>query len=213
MAVAPLTGIISSYSSLAVPLAWLIVRPTGSTPVFRLLLLYTLCAFIGDRIPEIIGLSPTIIRVLSFIVTIIEYTIFTLLYYRFFHRAGNKRWVIIGSVIFLITVILELNKFGFLYYSRFNAGTAVMLIISYSFLLFHEWLMDDPMEMIYSKVDFWITLGCLVYLSGSFFFFLSGGKRWEENWVLHSVCNLIKNILFTIAIVQASPRTEPKKTF
>jgi hypothetical protein len=121
--------------------------------------------------------------------------------------------VLIGSVIFLVTVVLELDKFGFLYYSRFNTGTAAMLIISYSFLLYHEWLMDDPMEMIYNKVDFWITLGCLVYLSGSFFFFLTVGKSREENWILQSVCSFIMNMLFTIAIVQASPRTAPKKTF
>jgi hypothetical protein len=213
MAVAPLTGIISSYSSLAIPLAWLILRPARSNPIFTLLLIYSLCAFISDRIPDLTDASTTTRQVLSFVFTIIEYTLFTLFYYRFFHRKGNKRWVIAGSVIFLVTVVVELDKFGLLYYSRFNAGTAVLLIISYSFLLFHEWLMDDPMEMIYSKVDFWITLGCLVYLSGSFFFFIAVGKQWEQNWMLHSVCNLIKNILFTIAIVQAFPRTEPKKIF
>ena len=213
MAVASLTGIISSFSSLAIPITWLIVRPVHATATFRLLLLYALCTFIGDRIPDIIGSSATTTRVLSFVVTIIEYTIFTLLYYRFFHRKGNKRWVIIGSVIFLTTVVLELDKFGFLYYSRFNAGTAAMLIISYTFLLFHEWLMDDPMEMIYNKVEFWIALGCLVYLSGSFFFYLTVGKKWEENWVLHSVCNLVKHLFFSIAIVQAAPRTATKKTF
>jgi len=214
MTVAPLAGIISSYSSLAIPIAWLIMRPVRTNPIFRLLLIYSISEFLGDRIPEIIGPSGTATRVLSFSFTIIEYTLFTLFFYHFFQRKGNQRWVMVGSAIFLVTLILELEKFGFLHYSRFNAGMAVMLVISYSFLLFHEWLMDDPMEMIYEKVDFWITLGCLVYLSGSFFFFISVGKRWEQNWMLHSICNLIKNILFTIAIVQFFPGTAaPKKTF
>jgi hypothetical protein len=213
MTVAPLAGIISSYSSLAIPIAWLVMRPVRTNPVFGLLLVYSLSSFIGDRIPEMIGASGMATRVMSFSFTIIEFTMFTLLFYHFFHRKGYKRWVIAGSAIFLATLVAELQKFGFLHYSRFNAGMAVILVISYSFLLFHEWLMDDPMEMIYEKVDFWITLGILVYLSGSFFFFISVGKRWEQNWMMHAVCNLIKNILFTIAIVQFFPGTAPKKTF
>lgn len=214
MTVAPLAGIISSYSSLAIPIAWLIMRPVRTNTVFRLLLLYSMVSFIGDRIPDMISASGTVSRVLSFAFTIIEYTLFTLFFYYFFRRTGNKRWVIAGSAIFLVTLVLELVKFGFLHYSRFNAGISVMLIISYSFLLFHEWLMDDPMEMIYEKAGFWITLGCLVYLSGSFFFFIAVGKSRGQDYMLYSVCNLLKNILFTIAvIVQFFPGAAPKKTF
>jgi hypothetical protein len=144
--------------------------------------------------------------------TTLEYALLTLLYYQFFERKTNKRLVLAGSLIYIITVILELTKFGLLY-SRFNAGIAVIMIISYSLLLFYEWLVDDPMVMIYEKPAFWIILGCLFYLSGSFFFFIAVGTRWEQNWILHAVCNLVKNILFTIAIVQVFPKAEPKKTF
>ena len=213
MAVAPLAGIISSYSSLAIPIVLWVQRPTRLDFTFRLLLIYAISAFIGDRIPGLIGASHTTARALSFVFTTIEYVLFTLFFYQFFQRKSYKKWVIVGSVIFVIMVILELMKFSFVYYSRFNAGTGVLLIISYCLLLFHEWLMDDPMEIIYEKAAFWIALGCLVYVSGSFFFFITVGKQWEQNWLIHSVFNLLKNILFTMAIVQAFPRTAPKKTF
>ena len=213
MTVAPLAGIISSYSSLAIPGAWLIIRPAHTSRLFRLLILYAIIAFVGDRIPEVVGHNGTVARGLSFLFTIVEYTFFTLFFYHFFERKTNRWLVIGGSVIFLITLTVELEQFGLLYYSRYNAGMAVILIIGYSFLLFHEWLTDDPLELIYAKADFWITLGCLVYLSGSFFFFITVGRRWEQNWILHSVCNLIKNVLFTVAMIQSFPGPAPKKTF
>ena len=213
MTVPPLAAIISSYSLLAMPITLLFQRPARVDRTFRLLLIYSITAFIVDRIPEVIDTASTTARILSFAFTIFEYTVFTLFFYRFFRRKSYKRWVLAGSLLFLTIVILELEKFGVVYYSRFNAGTAVILIISYSLLLFHEWLMDDPMEMIYKKAAFWITLGCLVYLSGNFFFFITIGKQWEQNWTMHAVCNLLKNLLFVIAIVQAFPVTPPKKIF
>lgn len=213
MTVTPLAGIIASYSLLAIPIFLLALRPSRLSLTGKLLFVYALTAFTGDRLPEIIHASPTTARILSFIFTITEYTFFTLFFYRFFRRKNYRKWVIAGSVIFIVIVTLELEKFGLVYYSRFNAGTAVILIISYSLLLFHEWLMDDPMEFIYKKPAFWITLGCLVYLSGSFFFFITVGKQWEQNWPLHAVFNLLKNILFVMAIIQAFPGTQPKKTF
>lgn len=213
MTVSPLTAIISSYSFLAIPVTLLIQRPARMGPIFRLLFMYSVIAFLADRIPEIIKVASATIRALSFAFTVLEYTMFTLFFYQFFHNRNYKRWVIAGSIIFVATVVLELEKFGVLYYSRFNAGTAVILIISYSLLLFHEWLINDPMEIIYKKEAFWITLGCLVYLSGNFFFFITVGKQWEQNWTMHAVFNLLKNGLFVIAILQAYPVTRPKKTF
>lgn len=213
MTVKPLAGIIASYSLLAIPITLLALRPSRLSLTGKLLFIYALTAFTGDRIPEIIHTSSTTTRSLSFIFTITEYTFFTLFFYRFFRRKSYKKWVIAGSLIFIVIAALELEKFGLVYYSRFNAGTAVILIISYSLLLFHEWLMDDPMEIIYKKPAFWITLGCLVYLSGNFFFFITVGKQWEQNWPLHTVFSLLKNILFVMAIIQAFPGTQPKKTF
>lgn len=213
MTVPPLAAIISSYSLLAIPIVFLLQRPARMDLSFRLLFIYTLTAFIVDRIPELIDANSNAGRVLSFAFTIFEYILFTLLFYHFFQRAGYKRWVLVGSVIFVSTLIFELKKFGIVYYSRLNAGTAVLLIISYCLLLFHEWLMDDPMELIYKKAAFWITLGCLVYLSGNFFFFITVGKQWERNWGMHAVCGLVKNLFFVTAIVlQGFPATPSKKT-
>jgi hypothetical protein len=212
MTVAPLAAIISSYSLLAIPVILLLQRPVRMDPTFRLLFIYAIVAFVVDRIPELIVSTSSAARVLSFAFTIFEYTVFTLFFYRFFQRKTYKKWVLAGSVIFLITLVFELQKFGIVYYSRLNAGTAVILIISYSLLLFHEWLMDDPMELIHKKAAFWITLGCLVYLSGNFFFFITVGKQWEQNWAMHAVSNLFKNLLFVTAILlQVFPATPPRK--
>lgn len=213
MTVPPLAALILSYSILAIPFTLLFQRPTRLEPSFRLLLVYALVAFLVDRIPELVEVSSTTARILSFAFTIFEYTLFTLLFYRFFNGRYYKRWVIGGSLLYVGIVVLELQKFGVVYYSRFNAGTAVILIISYSLLLFHEWLNDDPMVIIYSKAAFWITMGCMVYLSGNFFFFITVGKQWEQHWAMHAISNFLRNMLFVVAILQAYPATRPKKIF
>lgn len=213
MTVALLTAIIASYSSLAIPGTMLILRPARLPVTLKILLIYSCSCFITDRLEVLLHTAGNAIRILTFIFNILEYTLFTLLFYCFFERPSNKRLVIAGSLIYIITVLIELTKFGLLYYSRFSVGTAVILIISYCLLLFHEWLIDAPLVMIYERPTFWIILGCLIYLSGSFFFFITVGKRWEQNWVLHSICNILKNILFTMSIVLVFPRTASKRTF
>lgn len=213
MTVAPLAAIIASYSFLVIPCAFLVQRPCRAELPIRLLLVYAITAFACERMPGLLHFSPTFSRILSFAFTIFEYTVFTLFYFQFLHRKGYRRWVIGGSLIFIGIVVLELEQFGVVYYSRFNAGMAVILIISYSLLLFHEWLSDDPMALIYKKPAFWVTLGCLLYLSGHFFFFIAVGKQWEQHWILHAICNIAKNLLFMTAILLAYPATRPKKSF
>lgn len=212
MTVAPLAAIISTYSFLAIPATILVQRPARMEFPVKLLFSYSLIAFASELLPGVFHTSPTCTRILSFAFTIFEYTVFTLFYWHFLRRKTHRWCVLGGSLIFVSIAIIELQKFGVVYYSRFNAATAVILIISYSLLLFHEWLTDDPMELIYKKPAFWITLGCLVYLSGHFFFFIAVGKQWEQNWVLHAVCNLVKNLLFVMAIWQTYPATRPRKT-
>lgn len=213
MTVAPLAAIISTYSYLAIPAILLIQRPHRLAFPVKLLLLYSLAAFLCEYLPCLVHATPAFTRILSFAFTIFEYTVFTLFYDHFLQRKIHRRLVLGGSLVFATIAVLELQKFGVVYYSRFNAGMAVILIISYSLLLFHEWLTDDPMELLHKKPAFWITLGCLLYLSGHFFFFITVGKQWEQNWILQAVCNTGKNGLFVMAIWQTYPAIRPKKTF
>ncbi len=198
---------------MAIPAALLIQRPHRMEFPVKLLLVYSLIAFLCDCLPGLVLATPTFSRILSFAFTIFEYTVFTLFYLHFLQRKSLRRVVLGGSLLFAGIAVLELQKFGVVYYSRFNAGMTVILIIGYSLLLYHEWLTDNPMELIHKKPAFWITLGCLLYLSGHFFFFIAVGKQWEQNWILHAVCNIGKNVLFVIAIWQTYPAIRPRKIF
>ncbi|HEX2533784.1 MAG TPA: hypothetical protein VHK69_08615, partial [Chitinophagaceae bacterium] len=62
---------------------------------------------------------------------------------------------------------------------------------------------DTSTLFIYSKFTFWIVLGIIMYLAGSFFIYIFAAQRPEtrDYWYLTNVFSIFKSILFTIAFI------------
>lgn len=88
--------------------------------------------------------------------------------------------------------------------------TIVILIFSYYFL--YEKTNDTSTLYIYSTFPFWIVIGMVIYLSGSFFIYLFAASLSKADvnkyWGLTNVLGFIKNILFAVGIVLSSKPTK-----
>lgn len=101
-------------------------------------------------------------------------------------------------------------------------GVYTVLMFAYIFIYFFLELRGDQTSgsLLISQPVFWIALGILTYLAGTFFFHLLidylPRKQIREYWFITYIFDIIKNILFTIAIFvhirQANKKPQAQKT-
>jgi hypothetical protein len=97
-------------------------------------------------------------------------------------------------------------------------GIEALLIIFFSFYYIYEKINDLESSFIYNIYSFWVALGFMVYLSGSFFIYLFAAQTKEviKYWFITDILLVIKDIFFAIAIIvkarAVKKRIQPIKT-
>ncbi len=93
-------------------------------------------------------------------------------------------------------------------------GIETILILIFIFFFFYEHFNDTKTEYIYHNYCFWVSVGILIYLGGSFFFYILAndlGKAERSNyWYLTWIAEIIKNILFSIALIMYARKPNSK---
>jgi hypothetical protein len=68
-------------------------------------------------------------------------------------------------------------------------------------------------SFIYASKTFWIIVAILVYMSATFFLFVSAEFLTQQEraayWFINLISNLIKNILLTIAFIMPNYKPRP----
>lgn len=170
----------------------------------RWIAIYSLYSFINNIVLE--TTSNEISAFCYYIFTILEYTLFTWLFYNMISKRNGKRVVLIGSFAFVGMVCFSVLNFGHALFDTLNSATEAVLIVIYSVIFFMEKasLMDIDQPPLYEKADFWIVIGCFIYLSGVLFLFLTSGIKERNVWIINSIFNVVRNIFFAIAIHKAT---------
>jgi len=144
--------------------------------------------------------------VYNFLFTLVEYLFFAALFGLGYRK--NKTFVktiLICSVLFV--------GFDFFHFSTTKpglidsvaVGVSTLLIFFYIFYyIFLELRNEDKEASLASQYTFWVALGILIYLAGTFFFNLLidllPKEQIREYWFITYIFDIIKNIFFTIAI-------------
>jgi len=83
-------------------------------------------------------------------------------------------------------------------------GIETILVLVYIFFFFFEFSKKLDGSYIYNYYFFWVSVGVLIYLGGSFFFYILidhlSKEQVETFGNMTFVAEIIKNILFTAAI-------------
>ena len=139
--------------------------------------------------------------------TVIEFTFLSYFFLLSFNNSRIKTTIKIIWLSFTAFACIDyfiLNKLESL--DSFTIGIESMLLILFAIYFLYINLKDSVNFSIYSTFDFWIVITLLLYFAGTFFIYLllesnKGNMEFRKIYViLNSSFNIIKNILFTIAI-------------
>ncbi len=149
--------------------------------------------------------------------TLFEYLTFATVIY-FLLRNKLAKLLLIGfSLGFVIFCIVKISAGKMKHFDSIQTSYESIIIISYCLFFLAEQIFNPQIEFIYNSYKFWLIVGMLIYLAGAFFVFAFatqlGEKEERDNfWKIMFVCNIIKNLLFSIAVwLSSKPIKENKK--
>jgi hypothetical protein len=136
--------------------------------------------------------------------TFCEYSFFSLLLYINISQKKLKNFIIVCSIGFFLFQIIYFLKVPFGRTDSISIGVESILIFVYIFLFFFEQFNNSKEKYIYNHPCFWICLGLLIYLGGSFFINILANhlssEEFDDYWYLNYIADTIKTLLFVVAI-------------
>ncbi|HEX2608898.1 MAG TPA: hypothetical protein VHK91_16050 [Flavisolibacter sp.] len=146
--------------------------------------------------------------------TIAEYLVFAYFYFTVIKSSLFRKLILIFSIIFSIVVIINyLQRYGQAIDSV-PIGIETILILLYSFYYLYEQMNDLSDSFIYNRYHFWLAIGIMVYLGGSFFIYIFADTIdrtiLNDYWFLTYAFYIIKNIFFLIGFASYN-NTKPNK--
>jgi hypothetical protein len=193
-----IVALTSTLSSLLVLIAYIISKSGSLKKILRWLAIYSGISFVTDVALQLSQHKSNFELLFTF--TLMEYACFAYIFYMLLSKPINQKIVIVGSFAFMVMVTVTLMDFGSKHFDNVNSGTEAILIIVYSILYFSEKLNIENLEPIFDNPGSYIVIGCLFYLAGNLFLFITSEEQSQSVWIINSLFNLIKNIFFVITI-------------
>lgn len=148
--------------------------------------------------------------------TLVEYGLIS--YFIFLNLRDNlfKKIILYASIFFFAFNIYHTLSSS--HKGLDSVPIAIETILVFLFCVFYLYTQMNTVDdmFIYNKYQFWVVVGFLVYLGGSFFIYILANnisrKILDEYWFLTYVFYIIKNILFVIGI-SFLVKKRPKKLY
>ena len=137
---------------------------------------------------------------------------YSVIYYKAFSTLLLKRIVfILSSIGFLVLIISTIFFEGFMDYPSIANTVLSVIVIIFSLIYFYQMLSRQEFVHIEKQGLFWISAGVLLYFATNVFLFMLFKRILEEHqedlYMIHTVTNIIANILFTVGILCKTPKT------
>ena len=193
---------IVAFSYLLFPISFFIVAKKNNNTFPKVIAIYGIICFcflfFYDYIPKNLKQS------LQTAYTFFEYSVFT------FFFLSNVRSKKAKSIITIISILFFAFQLFYLLTTKTKGldsvpiGIETIIMLFYIIYFFYQFSKDLSTAYIYNHSGFWISVGILIYLGGSFFFFilfphLTRAQK-ESFGDMTYVAEIIKNLLFVLAI-------------
>jgi hypothetical protein len=117
----------------------------------------------------------------------------------------------VGVAIILFNIIYPFFSDNTKLVDSIPIGVETIIILVFSYYYLYERTNDTTTLYIYSTFPFWVVIGMVIYLSGSFFVYLFSStlssKELHKYWGLTNIMGFLKNVFFTIAVIVNSKPT------
>jgi hypothetical protein len=138
--------------------------------------------------------------------TFIEYSIFAFILWSNIKKSLIRKAIFISSICFVLFTSVFNIATNFENIDSIPIAIETILILVYSFYYLYEQLNETNNLFIYHKYQFWLIIGFLIYLAGSFFVFLLANrmeneKMLEKYWILTHCFYVAMAISFIISLI------------
>lgn len=145
---------------------------------------------------------------LYYLFSIVEFSFFSYYFSLIIHNSTLKKLLLPITILFIIFVFIDYlllrNKTSF---NSISSGIETVLIISMCIYYFFDQLKQPNTFLIYSSINFWIIIGFLIYLAGTFFLYIYADKMLADKafrriyLIINSSAYILKNVLFSVAML------------
>lgn len=193
---------IVTYSYLLLPLTFLItIQKTRKTSSFFIYgTIFFLLLFFKVDVE-----GRTLRKLYSSSYTFLEYLFFTLALWREIRNRKFRIAMLILSVLFLSFQVFYFFKSSLHHLDSVPVGIETIILFIYILFFFYQYFKEIDNRYIYNEPCFWIAVGILLYMGGSFFFNILANhlseQEMENYWYITYIAEVIKNILFAIAMI------------
>jgi hypothetical protein len=127
-----------------------------------------------------------------------------------------KRVLVITSLLFYVFFTIYTLKVKVKELDSVSIGIETIIILIFSFYSFYEMLNDPTITFINNDYRFWIIIGMVVYLAGTFFIYIYANtvttKELLKFLFLTYIFYIIKDIFFAVGIVVHSQKKPEKES-
>ena len=193
---------IVTYSYLILPLAFLLLKIKFKDRVPTIIAVYGLvvCVFLYayDFIPK----DRT--KYVQSAYTFLEYSFFTYIFWYHIKNKTVRTLIPVLSFLFIVFQIVFVTSTSHRRLDSIPIGIETILLFVYIFYFFYEFSKQTRETYIYNHFAFWIAVGVMIYLGGSFFFYILI-NNFDQDEVdkfgnMTYVAEIIKNLLFAYSI-------------
>jgi hypothetical protein len=174
--------------------------------------IYCLCDLLINSFPFYLP-KKSLLYIGAFF-TFVEYSIFTFFLWFSIKNEKFKKFIVVISIMFILAATYYNIRTNFLNIDSFPIGVETILILIFSFNYLYEQMNDTNTLFIYTKYQFWIIVGFMIYLAGSFFVYIYASQiehdLLKQYWFLTNVFYVLMNLFFVIGILVSRKNKGPK---
>ncbi len=144
--------------------------------------------------------------------TFTELIFFTAVYWI---NIKTKKFKILSIAVTLLFVISQVVYYFSVKTVRIDSipvGLETLIVYIYIFFFFYDRFRNIDDQYIYNNYCFWVSIGIMIYMGGSFFFFILGNhlspEQNEKYWDYSFYVDIAKNILFSISLFVYAKHTD-----
>lgn len=137
--------------------------------------------------------------------TFTELLFFSIIYWINIKTKAFRILSITISTLFVISQIIYYNNVNSERIDSIPVGLETLIMYIYIFYFFYNRFKNIDNQYIYNNYCFWVSIGIMIYLGGSFFLFILGNHISQEQndkyWYFTFIVEIAKNILFAISLL------------
>src|SRR5262245_34003841 len=136
--------------------------------------------------------------------TFLEFSFFSFFFWSVIKNLSFKRFIVIISCLFIPFQIFYVTTIAQKRLDSLPIGVETIILFIYIFYFFYEFSKNTKDVFIYNHFAFWIAVGVMICLGGSFFFYILINNlhpdEVEKYGNMTYVAEVIKNLLFAFSI-------------